>query len=161
MWKENSSNNVTVTLPDNSTQTFTLNTASKPTEISNSETSEILTLNTLLNSDEIELYPNYGRGDRIVYKNGLTYVRRYVKELQNVTINLTDDSANESASKIGISIDELKSLNVKETTSQGITNHKGSGKENIGFHIVGTIPTGYITKINSSSPYSYDCNESN
>ena len=69
MWKENSSNNVTVTLPDNSTQTFTLNTASKPTEISNSETSEILTLNTLLNSDEIELYPIYGRGDRIVRKH--------------------------------------------------------------------------------------------
>ena len=162
MWKENSSNNVTVTLPDNSTQTFTLNTASKPTEISNSETSEILTLNTLLNSDEIELYPIYGRGDRIVYKNGLTYVRRYVKELQNITINLIDDSTNESASRQRIYIDELKSLNVNSTPySLNVTNHKFGGKENIWVHIVGTIPTIYIAEIGSSTPYSYDCNESN
>ena len=161
MWKENSSNNVTVTLPDNSTQTFTLNTVSKPTEISNSETSEILTLNTLLNSDEIELYPIYGRGDRIVYKNGLTYVRRYVKELQNVTINLTDDSANESVYKVALSIDELNSLNVKAITSQGTSNNVYRGKENIWIHIVGTIPTTYIAQISSSSPFSYDCNESN
>ena len=161
MWKENSSNNVTVTLPDNSTQTFTLNTGSKPTEISNPEISEILTLNTLLNSDEIELYPIYGRGDRIVYKNGLTYVRRYVKELQNVTINLTDDSANESVYKVGLSIDELNSLNVKAITSQGASNNRYNGKENIWIHIVGTIPTAYIAQISSSGPFSYDCNESN
>lgn len=94
-------------------------------------------------------------------KYGLTYVRKYVKELQNVTINLIDDSANESASKIAISIDDLISLNVKETTSQGTTNNKYAGKENIWFHIVGTIPTGYAANISLVNPYVYDCNKSN
>ena len=149
--------NITVTLPDDTTQNFEIISSGSPTTIKDKNTQETLSINTLLNSDELELYPMYDRGDRIIYKDNKTYLRRYVKEITNTKIEIGDDLSEETVYRYGMNLTDERYINpILETSWIGAPS--ATGRENLFFHIVGTVPNMYLA---TPGNYQYDVDNSN
>ena len=99
----------------------------------------------------------YDRGDRIIYKDNKTYLRRYVKEITNANIEISDDSSNENVVRSGMNLSDERYINPLPVTSWvGAPN--ATGRENLFFHIVGTVPNAYAA---TPGGYQYNVDNSN